>query len=92
MSGYWRELALKFFEKAKILRKEATIDLEHGAYNKAISASYFMVESIANAIFAYKKQKTRGFAGRANLIREILGINAYKLFLKLHEYREKSRL
>ncbi len=90
MSGSWRELALKYYEKAKVLKRELFIDFEHGAYNKAISGAYFMVEALANAIFALKKQKTRGFSGRANLIRELFGVKMYKNFLKLHELREKA--
>jgi len=83
-------LGLKFYEKAKILRDELFIDFKYGAYNKAVSCSYFMVEALANAIFSIKKHKTRGFSGRANLVRALFGINAYKDFLRLHELREKA--
>ena len=86
----WRELALKYYEKSKVLRKEALIDFEHGAYNKCISAAYFMVEAVANALFAIKKQKTIGFQGRANLIKQLVGFEEFLLFLKIHEYREKA--
>ena len=90
MSRYWKELALKYYEKARILKKEAEIDLKCGAYNKAVSAMYFMNEALANAIFSIKMQKTRGFSGRARLIRILFGSKIYKLFLKLHELREKA--
>jgi len=83
-------LAVKFYKKAKILKQEAQIDLRYGAYNKTISASYFMVEAIANAIFSLKKQKTRGFSGRASLIRMLFGMDMYRQYLKLHELREKA--
>ena len=86
----WKELALKYYKKSKVLRKEALIDLEHGAYNKCISTAYFMVEAIANALFAIKKQKTIGFQGRANFIKQLVGFEEFLLFLKLHEYREKA--
>ena len=90
MSGSWRELALKYYEKSRVLRKEFTIDLKYGAYNKAVSSAYFMVEALANAIFALKKHKTRGFSGRAALVRELFGIELFKDLLKLHELREKA--
>lgn len=90
MSDYWKELALKFYEKAKILKQELLIDFKYNAYNKTISTAYFMIEALANALFALKKQKTRGFSGRANLVRELFGIEIYKQFLKLHEFREKA--
>ncbi|MGQ4895110.1 MAG: hypothetical protein ACP6IQ_10860 [Candidatus Njordarchaeia archaeon] len=56
-------MAVKFYKKAKILKQEAQIDLRYGAYNKTISASYFVVEAIANAIFSLKKQKREASLG-----------------------------
>ncbi|MHA1676704.1 MAG: hypothetical protein ACTSU6_05950 [Candidatus Njordarchaeales archaeon] len=58
--------------------------------NKTISAPYYTVEAIVNAIFSLKKQKTRGFSGRASLIRMLFGMDMYRQYLKLHELREKA--
>ena len=88
MSESWAELAKRYYEKAEVLSKEAEKDEEIGAYNKAVSAHYFRVEAMANALFALKKQKTRGFAGRKALIREFFGPEAELDFMRLHELRD----
>ena len=59
--------------KAEVLMEEAAMDLEHGSYNKAVSASYFAVrltvehfieglrttkdDKIANALFRIAERK-----------------------------------
>lgn len=39
-----------YLEKHFILEKEATIDIENGAYNKAVSALWFSLESLLRAL------------------------------------------
>jgi len=87
---YWLKLALKYYEKASIVKEEAEKDLKIGAWNKAVSASYFMLEMLANALFALKKQKTTGFMGRVSLIKQLLGKDIASEFLLIHEKREKA--
>jgi len=52
----WRSLEeLKL--KSRVLLKEATIDLEVGCYNKAVSAAYFAVRIYAESLLKLRTRK-----------------------------------
>ena len=45
-----------YLKKAKIFMSEAIIDIDNMCYSKAISALWFMIESLYRAILNYYKQ------------------------------------
>lgn len=84
------ERVRKFVEKGLQLYEEARKDLEISCFNKTVSATYFAVEALANAVFYVKRQKVRGFRGRINLISNILGKELGEKVEELHRTRNDA--
>ncbi|MGQ4892003.1 MAG: HEPN domain-containing protein [Candidatus Njordarchaeia archaeon] len=80
----------RFIRKGEVLFDEASKDLEIGCYNKAVSAAYFSVEAFANALFFIKRQKTKGFRGRVNVIKSLLGDDVGEIMENLHMKRNEA--
>ena len=54
----------QYFLKAKILAKEAAVDLLNGCYNKATSSMWFTVEMIFRAILIFCKKPVPAKSGQ----------------------------
>ena len=80
----------EFIKKGEVLFEEARRDLEIGCYNKAVSAAYFSVEAFANVLLFIKRQKTRGFRSRVNVIRSLLGEEVGEIMENLHRKRSEA--
>ena len=77
----------RYLLKAEILLEEAEKDFSMNLMNKAVSAYYFAIEALANAIASLLGQKTRGYMGRINLIKNLLGVKIANEMSILHQWR-----
>jgi len=77
----------KYVEKAEILFNEAIEDMNIACYNKAVSAFYFSVEALANALLAKCNQRVRGFRGRINIVAALVSEEIANDMLRLYELR-----
>ncbi len=69
-----KEERVSKLEKAKILLSEASEDLRHGSYNKAVSASYFAVRLTAEHFLPIRTSKDDKIANALyRKLREVVG-------------------